>query len=117
MKMAENKPKPLDLEILEEVLEVFKSSFEEFDKAKFDKDDILYLIQLTKKVIKRRLINACEFYLRYKDKPELLKKEQKIEFFNFVRSGKKYIDYNEWLFKFTFSHLRMLEEGGENGRK
>jgi len=91
--------------------------------------DILALFELsvkeTIKEITQRLKSACEFYLRYKDKPELLKKEQKIEFklkseiwakkrvFNFVRNGKKYIDYNEWLFKLAF---KPMFEGVKNGQ-
>lgn len=72
----EEEPKPLDLEILEEVVELFKETLlKNYDTAKFTKEDIEFVIMLTKKVIKRRLINACKFYLKYKNKPELLMKE------------------------------------------
>jgi len=59
--------------------------------------------------IKQRLKSACEFYLRYKDNPELLIKEhpelkcKKLEGWIFdFKGGVIEEDYFEWLFKLAF---------------
>jgi len=65
-----------------------------------------------KQELKQRIKSACEFYLRYKDKPELLIKEHP-EYEEEIDDIKKYSDkaffreediqkYNEWLFKLAF---------------
>jgi len=90
-----NKPKPLDLEEIREGLEAELKDIEE-DLKRFREDEkffgkegvdyyykqelisrrkeVLNTIKLVKE-IKQRINSACEFYLRYKDRPELLIKE------------------------------------------
>ena len=55
--------------------------------------------------------SACEFYLRYKDKPYLLMKEQGIELDLSRKDDIEYVvrtiegnyeSYSEWLFKYIF---------------
>jgi len=63
--------------------------------------------------------SACEFYLRYKDRPDLFEKEQKnlIDYdcrydwdHTFViLKGNRAIKYKEWLFKLAFKDV--LEKG------
>ena len=72
--------------------------------------------------VKQRIKQACEFYLRYKDKPELLMKEQewvlKLEvpvnklgdILEYSRNDWRLVwqnkdEYNEWLFKITFAQV------------
>ena len=81
--------------------------------------------------VKQRIKSACEFYLRYKDNPELFlneigfpKDSKGIEIFNHWKSLKlipptkftefDWHDYNEWLFKLAFKDV--FEEG-ENERE
>ena len=61
------------------------------------------------------LKSACEFYLRYKDRPDLFEKEQKnlIDYdcrydwdHTFViLKGNRAIKYKEWLFKLAFKDV------------
>jgi len=65
------------------------------------------------------ITSACEFYLRYKDRPDLFEKEQKnlIDYdcrydwdHTFViLKGNRAIKYKEWLFKLAFKDV--LEKG------
>ncbi len=70
--------------------------------------------------IKRRIKRACEFYLRYKDKPQLLKEEnikceysKKIVEISQLPSGEwiiffedgDFMGYNEWLFRMAFKDV------------
>ncbi len=73
-----------------------------------------------KKIItkfKQRLKSACEFYLRYKDNPELLRKEQN-NLYNvfgdyifgnlkgkYFKSSNILGQYNDWLFKLAFKDV------------
>jgi len=55
--------------------------------------------------------DACEFYLRYKDKPELLfeeKREYRVILAHLFGDDKDTSRYNEWLFKLAFKNI--LEE-------
>ena len=60
--------------------------------------------------MKQRIKSACEFYLKYKDKPALFSDEQfKIRWgydrgtgTYIVDLGNEYNEYNEWLFKEAF---------------
>ena len=93
------KPQPLDLE--------------EFRKwrAKTNPDLTFSISQI--EFIKQRLKSACEFYLRYKDNPEVLGREH-LEYYDMVVSEAERIGvlefekienlrfYNEWLFKLAF---------------
>jgi len=95
------KPKPLDLE--------------EFKKwrAKTNPDLIFSISQI--EFIKQQIKQACEFYLRYKDNPELLWKEnpkyrKKLKKFGITEKWVSedcdelydWEDYNKWLFKLAF---------------
>ena len=83
--MNKNKPKPLDLEDLFEILQrkIIVYNFEENMREisekyaeLFDKEGLIYKnIREAIDEIKHRIKQACEFWLRYKDKPELLIKE------------------------------------------
>ena len=87
--------------------------------------DIDRAITLTLQKVKERIKKACEFYLRYKDRPDLFDKEQKryvkkmrnavlgkgshwIYYASIVaypyEDENKYLlrDYNEWLLMFAF---------------
>jgi len=73
------------------------------------------------KIVKQRIKSACKFYLRYKDRPDLLEKEQKdlidydawdFRYHTFVISrGNRAIEYNEWLFELAFKDV--LDGGDE----
>ena len=121
------KPQPLDLNE-----EDFKFIDNFFEKHRIKEGSGLKpLVSFAINEYKQRLKSACEFYLRYKDKPELLIKEYpkyEEEINNFLFWGfpknnpithelekkgfkvRGYInsDYNEWLFKLAFKDV--LEE-------
>ena len=58
--------------------------------------------------IKQRIKSACEFWLKYKDKPELLMKDAGCKG-DIESASKRYFkskrDYNEWLFKLAFKDV------------
>ena len=105
------KPRPLDLEKWERQ---FNGAWD-YDCLKEKRQ-----IFISKKAfddLKQGLKSACEFYLRYKDNPELLIKEHPeykticIEMgftYSYLVEWKKR-DFNEWLFKLAFKDV--LEEG------
>ena len=121
------KPKPLDLEELVEKLADMI-----FDFYGHGRGEIKAIL---KKEIKQRIKEACEFYLRYKDEPNLLKKEfpeqlkadkkkfgaedildnfltvinDKVTSFDGFGIETYKRKYNEWLFKLAFRGV--LEEG------
>jgi len=104
--MTEEKLKPLDLEdIWEQLREMFGrnplGSYYSY-KASDIIIEVLHRVEL-----------ACKFYLRYKDNPELLRKEhpelkrkcKRLSRWAYESEYKPHSDmaeYNEWLFKFTF---------------
>jgi len=108
------KSEPLDLEF-KTILEIIRNpNAGDYTKA--------YAIE---NYIKQRIKSTCEFYLRYKDKPELLKKEHS----EFKEEVEKFIikkhpilqnifdytafnlrEYNEWLFKLAFKSVFKEEE-------
>jgi len=123
------KPQPLDLEEVKQKIwkrleKEWDNAIEKYNKERIivnfpfdDEEEIVKLaIKRTIKEIKRRLKQACEFYLRYKDKPELFSKEQfKIEHNIHTPDNQIiifhknfWIDYNDWLFKLAFKDV--LEE-------
>jgi len=114
------KPQSLDLEgIKKNIIDrVYKETIYEngkkFYKSKKEiPDPIIIALDICFDEIKQRLKSACEFYLRYKDKPELLEKENhklwvKISNENRITTGKVTDQYNEWLFKLAFKDV--LEE-------
>ena len=116
------KPKPLDLKELTD--NIFNAVVNFYGHARGDFKDVL------RQEIIQRIKSACEFYLRYKDEPDLLIKEHPkykkelneiIKIFNkefsiaieFLSLDKIEIRehflpiYNDWLFKLTFG----LKEG------
>ena len=121
--MMKTKPQPLDLE------EISKDAREnlKFNEAKW--------VEYTLEFVKQRIKLACEFWLKYKDKPELLVKEypeyeEKIKgigfgwFPPFLKrylipiTGEEYRletwkEYNEWLFKHSFKDV-LEEENDKN---
>jgi len=126
------KPKPLDLEDIEnEILNVFereklrllnlskeKIDWNSYYVGRFEELGVLKRIVRTllkeEGLIKQRIKSPCEFYLRYKDKPELLVKEhpkyEKIGIVSYVLQAieveKIHQDeYNEWLFKLAFKDV------------
>ena len=88
------KPQPLNLKKIHEVL--MKEGDNEFTKVVKVED----------------IKSACEFYLRYKDKPELFCKEHfEIDYYKFndewfITSTKSEgVNYNDWLFKLAFKDI------------
>ena len=106
------KPKPSNLEevadrIIKE-LSVVKTVGESEGLQYAIKANIVFFV-------KKYLKSACEFYLRYKDKPTLLLKEhpeyESTEFLveldeNFKEDFNDFMKkYNEWLFKLAFKDV------------
>ena len=100
------KLQPLNLE------ELARDVFDIFDDEEFD-----LTVSNIKSLIKQRLKSACMFYLRYRDKPGLLMKEQNITIPKSCITGKYTMPgnigirnviswnlnaYNDWLFRLCF---------------
>lgn len=128
------KPEPLDLEETRNWL--LKSLIEE-EREEKEPLSIEYILMRYELEIKQRIKSACEFYLRYKDRPDLLlsehpeyKKEVKglneikdatlIDLFRIAKEednmnlGMSILgllnDYNDWLFKLAFKDILEVEE-------
>ena len=121
--MDKHKPKPLNLGDIPEWLEeqIEKRS----DLIKYEKIDASNLPLLKEIVfitrirdvlineIKQRIRAACEFYLKYKDKPALFSDEQftidlkydRLTGTYIVELGNRYTEYNYWLFKLAFKNI------------
>ena len=105
-----NKTKKL-IDYIFEILEIHLTKEEEQKFKKTLKNEIDDLIEKIKQHIKQ----ACEFYLRYKDKPKLLAKEypnirvSEEAFPYFFKTSfskiKVKFKYNEWLFKLAFKEI------------
>ena len=88
-----------------EILKIVEGNFRDYRKA--------YEIE---RYVKQRIRAACEFYLKYKDKPALFSEEQFSIKWNYDRLTGTYIvnlengytEYNYWLFKLAFKNI--LEE-------
>ena len=102
-----DKPKPLDLEEL--VIEILRK-IKVRDKKRF----IRY-------ILKQRIKSACEFYLKYRDKPELLTEEHPCyehDVFDIINecmtldlsNCETMKKYNERLFKLAFKDVLENEE-------
>ncbi|MCD6477611.1 MAG: hypothetical protein J7K87_01280 [Candidatus Aenigmarchaeota archaeon] len=58
-------------------------------------------------IIREHIKSACEFYLRYKDKPHLLIREYP----KYEKQARKFLDeddiegYNDWLFRLAFKEV------------
>jgi len=144
--MKGNEPKPLDLEgIKKETLDKFER-LEDLKKIEYEKlthsekwdylanlikkhrsgevnlftSSYEMIIELTTEEIKQRIKSACEFYLRYKDNPELFSKNVfkiKWEFYSDIghliwnTDKNRWENYNEWLFRLTFKSVLEDEDG------
>jgi len=126
--MSKLKPLDLDNEVkipdnelaqscFEMILRALVSDEKEFDTKEEALDCIFSLLSEFKDEIKQRIKSACEFYLKYKDNPELFSKEQyKIKWERYRDIGclvwvkKMWINYNEWLFKLAFKEVLKNEE-------
>jgi len=107
----EIKPEPLDLEDLaDEIIRVEYPTYEQATNPQM-KNSIIREKQQIKFILEQRLKSVCEFWLRYKDNPELFCKEQfKIRWEYYLDIGylvwniskKQWENYNEWLFKLAF---------------
>ena len=81
--------------------------FEDFETM----DSELGIIEFIIKELKQRIKSACEFYLKYKDKPELLIKEHPeykseigtLRYLEFKEELNFEEEYNTWLFKLAFN--------------
>ena len=126
------KPKPLNLDS-EEIEELVIHKLKNLDTVFINVDevpDIRTAIRVTTEEIKQRINSACEFYLKYKDNPELLVDELyyiidedsdtyirlKLEVENWIDKIREsyedsdvYDKYNEWLFKLAFKDV--FEDG------
>jgi len=108
------KPQPLDLDaVQEEVLEDYRIQ-KLYCVSKEAERGINAAIFLTTEVIEKRIMLACEFYLRYKDNPKLFADEQNGEIrvdyngMNVLLFNKFFIPfdkYNDWLFKLAFKDV------------
>jgi len=107
--MTEEKLKPLDLE---DIWKWFEEKFGEDAMNRYYGYETTRLIE----EILQRIKSACEFYLRYKDKPELLIEEhpelkRKCKRLNRWAYESEYkphsnmAEYNEWLFKLAFKKV------------
>ena len=132
--MTNKKPHPLDFEemnkLADEIMEMFcvvddrpypeGTGIWGMDTELFSTDENeTARSKARKKIItkfKQRLKSACEFYLRYKDNPELLINEHP-EYKNKIKGTKRSdlfgllydSDYQDWLFKIAFKDV-MEEE-------
>jgi len=117
-----NNPNPLDLELkikeISNLLEMLAFSNLTYEERKELKETIETDIKSLLNKIKQRIKEACEFYLKYKNNPSLLWKEntkyrKKLKKFGIT---KKWVsedcdelydweDYNEWLFKLAFGDV------------
>jgi len=94
------KPKPLDLEELWSKEETLNRNYNGLEVHNLKRE-------LLSKV-KQRIKSACEFYLKYKDKPELLfeeKREYRVILAHLFGDDKDTSRYNEWLFKLAFEDV------------
>ena len=122
--MSELKPLDLDSETkipenelaqscFEMILRALISDEKEFDTKEEALDCIFSLLDEFKDDIKNQIKSACEFYLKYKDKPDAFSKEQFPLRWKFypktwryvLKEGDGYIDYNNWLFKEAFKSV------------
>ena len=113
------KLQPLDLEEIEKMLDMIAIVGEDFSEE--GADEVLRLRkQKFMQELKQGLKSACEFYLQYKDKPELLSKEQpeiakKFDGIGLPHGDTIYVfltHYNDWLFKLVFKSV--LEDDVED---
>lgn len=106
------KPKPLDKKDVILEMNQFVAFLESRIQDEQKRDEILTAVEELVKTLKQRIKSACDFYLRYKDNPELLiqeypeyKEELDSKFLYFKQNNKitPSMYYNEWLFKLAFN--------------
>jgi len=117
------KPEPLDLSNIEkDVLNeyVVGISLKYIEEFQLEPEQIMKLLSLLTQEIKQRIKSACEFYLKYKDKPKQLiidypEYEEEVKRFmkGMFISPIAIIKYNEWLFRLAFKDVM---EGDNNGK-
>ena len=112
-------PKPLDLELkikeISNLLEMLAFSNLTYEERKELKETVEVEIKSLLNKIKQQIKERCEFYLKYKDNPSLLWKEnpkyrKKLKKFGITEKWVSedcdelydWEDYNEWLFKLAF---------------
>jgi len=109
-----NKPEPLNLKINFKPKLTFKWGDEEgfLNFSRGYKKGFERAQEVLKEEFKQRIKSACEFYLKYKDKPELLIKEHpKLrceEFSKWIDNFKMGVieeNYNKWLFNLAFKDV------------
>jgi len=111
------KPEPLNLDIQFKANLTYKWG-NEYDFINFKKGYEKGFSEAQKvilKIVKQRTKSACEFYLRYKDRPDLFEKEQKdlidYDTWDFrhhtfvILKGNRASEYNLWLFKLAFKDV------------
>ena len=102
------KPQPLDLKaVLEQTFEyIWGEDWKDYVRGDIrerftDAELYTHLLDLANNIIDE-IKSACEFYLRYKDKPHLLIQEYP----KYEKQARKFLDdvekYNDWLFKLAF---------------
>lgn len=115
--------KPLDLEAIRKKLIRKYWKEQKYDEKQQRRDyTVEEILELFEQEAKNRIKSACEFYLKYKDNPELLvtdypefKRELAGKGVIFVFGGgemlvvsqneEKKDKYNEWLFKLAFKDI------------
>jgi len=124
--MENMKPKPLDLEKLaDEVIRVEYPTYEQTAIPQM-KNAIIRKKQQIKWILEHYLKSACEFYLRYKDKPKLLilerpKYKEEVEKMitnlvteEFMEDYEVLSKYNSWLFKLAFKDVLCDKNESQN---
>ena len=102
-------PKPFDLD-------EFGIWMEKKQDEMYEKNGVIDIDELNEAIIneiKQRIRTACEFYLKYKDKPALFSDEQfpinweydRLTGTYIVDLGNSYTEYNYWLFNEVFKSV------------
>ena len=113
--MKEPQPQPLNLKDIKKEDIIAEAIVESFRGKKWDEkvplgNIHLLALELFEKEIKQRIKLACEFYMKYMNKPELLIREHpkyrdEVDKM-FSDSGITFVArYNRWLFKLTFKDI------------
>jgi len=107
--------------MFEDIMKEFFLKYKGFEEEAWDKfwqeykespivEDVLSILNL----YRQRVWSTCDFYLKYKDKPDLFSNEQfSVDWKYHIKTGRyvlmtgenKWIDYNDWLFKFAFKDV------------
>ena len=112
--------KPLDLDEV-------RIWIEKKQDEMYEKNCVIDIDKLNEAIIneiKQRVRAACEFYLKYKDKPALFSEEQFSIIWRYDRLtgtyivdlGNRYTEYNYWLLKEVFKNVLGEERENELGQ-